>query len=509
MEAPFALKGRLFLAALIWLTACQAAEPRPAPSPTAPPPAIIVSVAAPTATPTPFLPASPSPIPTKAPSITPTATPLPSPSPAAAAARTQYDLRLQLDYASRQAEVWATIRYPNQSGLPLRDLVLDVEPARWEGAFSLLGLRLDGADWPEYVSDGAYFKVVLPQPLLPGQEALLEIHYRLAVPYRSRDEFFGYDGYQLNLVDWYPRVVPYDVVQGWLWHRPWVVGEHQAYERADFDVQLTVDNAPEGLLVAASAPPLPDSPGRYRLKGARNFVFSLSPEFLLSVASAEGVQVYSYYFPDLRFGGRAAADFAAQAVAAYTAAFGPPPHQTLTLVAVSANDGMEYSGLAFLPRTFYEEYDGSQRSNLAMLTAHEAAHQWWFEAVGNDQALYPWLDEALATYSERLFYARGGEAEVAWWWNFRVLWFEPQGYVDGSVYEYEQFREYVDAVYLRGALFLDALRQQVGDETFAAFLRAYYARNQARLVAPDDFFNLLAEHTRADYTLLLQTYFRP
>src|SRR5690606_28129598 len=39
------------------------------------------------------------------------------------------------------------------------------------------------------------------------------------------------------------------------------------------------------------------------------------------------------------------------------------------------------------------------------VTAHEVAHQWWYSMVGNDQTLFPWLDEALTEYSVALYYA--------------------------------------------------------------------------------------------------------
>ncbi|MCK7516234.1 MAG: hypothetical protein MZV64_00150 [Ignavibacteriales bacterium] len=51
--------------------------------------------------------------------------------------------------------------------------------------------------------------------------------------------------------------------------------------------------------------------------------------------------------------------------------------------------------LVFLATKFYNEYSGSARSNLVTIGAHEIAHQWWFGLAGSDQALEPWLDEAL------------------------------------------------------------------------------------------------------------------
>ena len=70
-----------------------------------------------------------------------------------------------------------------------------------------------------------------------------------------------------------------------------------------------------------------------------------------------------------------------------------------------------------------------------------------------------WLDESLATYSELLFYQRQYPGEVDWWWNYRVKRFNPTGWVNTTIYDYAAFRPYVNAVYLRGALFMQALRR--------------------------------------------------
>ena len=69
------------------------------------------------------------------------------------------------------------------------------------------------------------------------------------------------------------------------------------------------------------------------------------------------------------------------------------------------------------------------------------------------------------------------------------------------------FPAYVNAVYFNGANFLDALRLRIGDEAFFAFLKAYYARQRGGIANAGAFFAILDEHTDADYSDLLQTYF--
>ena len=106
-----------------------------------------------------------------------------------------------------------------------------------------------------------------------------------------------------------------------------------------------------------------------------------------------------------------------RAVGLFESLFGPYPYGSLSVVQSDLNDGQEFDGLVFLASKFYDEYDGSARSNLVAIGVHEMAHQWWFGLVGSDQAMEPWLDEAMAVYSEALFYQFIYPNSSDWWWN--------------------------------------------------------------------------------------------
>ena len=123
------------------------------------------------------------------------------------------------------------------------------------------------------------------------------------------------------------------------------------------------------------------------------------------------------------------------------------------------NDGMEFSALYFHSAGLYNLYDGTLNNLVVSVAAHETAHQWWFEQVANDQALQPWLDEALCAYSEHIFYETASPASIRqWWWIYRVDLYNPQGWVDIPIYAGDGFQPYTNAVYFRGAHFLDELR---------------------------------------------------
>jgi aminopeptidase N len=96
---------------------------------------------------------------------------------------------------------------------------------------------------------------------------------------------------------------------------------------------------------------------------------------------------------------------------------------------------------------------------------------------------------------------------VDWWWENRIFFHQPQGWVDSSIYEVAGFYPYRDAVYLRGAMFLGEVRDLMGEEPFLDFLRDYLEKYSHRQANGDDFFNLLSVHTSVDLSGLISSYF--
>ncbi len=463
---------------------------------------LVTAAADATSTPTPFQPVQePSPTTTR-PAPTLTATPPPT---LATGARPRYTLNVALDYAAHTLAVEEMIAYPNQTGEVLDRLLLAVEPNRWPGCFSLKSLLVNGQEVKTYTLTGGWLEVSLPAPLSPGEAVALHLRYTLSMPWDNANRIFGYNNWQLNAVDWYPFVLPYVPGQGWLKYEPASVGEHLIYEVADFAVTIQPVGEMTALVIAASAPA---EGGRYHLTAARNFAFSASPHFLSKSATAAGVTITSYYFKAESNGGEAVLNQVARALATYSARFAPYPYPSLSIVEAICPDGMEQSGLFFLSRRFYTDYNGGVLNNLIAIGVHEAAHNWWYGLVGNNQAMEPWLDEALSTYSEYIFYSDNYPSQAEAWWDFRVNTFKPTGWVDANIYNGGEFRPYTNAVYLQGARFLHALRQRMGEEAFFAFLKAYAGQMAYRRASAADFFALARQYSSADFSDLVMAYFR-
>ena len=464
------------------------------------PPTLVVVTQDPGAspTPTPFQPV------TLTPSFTPqpptntppptfafTATSLPQPTSPPTTSRTQYTLFALLDYYGNQLAVDETIRYTNQTGAALNELVMAVEPNH-QGGFNLENVLLNG-NALNYDLNGHRLTVYLPQPLAPGTQIALAMRFHLSNPAK------------VNLTDWFPFVVPYS--NGWVLHDDYYLGEHLVQDAADFEVNVRVT---EGSIVfAASGVGEPNNEWtRYRLFGARTFALSASDQFQFVEAAAGAAVIRAYYYPGYETEGLAILNAAVRAVGLFESLFGPYPYGSLSIVQSDLNDGQEYDGLVFLATKFYNEYDGSARSNLVAIGVHEIAHQWWYGLVGNDAATEPWLDEALSVYSEALFYEYIYPNSYDWWWQWRVNYFGPSGYVDTTIYEAPTFRAYVNASYLNGANFMEALNYRMGDDAFFAFLRDYASRYGRGRATAYDFFVVARQNTTADISDLIQAYFR-
>lgn len=455
---------------------------------------------------------SPSPAPTL-PGVTSTAPPAPVPG-----QKNLYSLEAVLDYEMHLLDVDEKIHFFNNSSATLYDLVLMVDPLYYPGTFQLESLTWgDGQPVNALNQEAGWLQFPLQKALAPGEMISLSIQYQLNLPSPQpsaavRPIPFGYTERQTNLVDWYPFVPPYVSGKGWLANPAGFYGEHLAYDMADFTVKIRLANQRPDLTVAASSPAVQDGEWlSFTHQDARNFVWSVSPYYQMLTSQSGGIKVTSYAFQGHEMANQAVLDTTVAALDLYSRLFGPYPRQEMTVVEADFLDGMEYDGLYFLSKGFYNLYSGTAGEYLVAIAAHETAHQWWYALVGNDQALEPWLDEALSTYCERLYYENLLPEALDWWWDYRVNYYKPSGWVDDSIYNphgvNEAYRAYREAVYLNGAVFMEELRQAMGDESFFSFLSEYAAQNRYKISTKPRFFSLAQLFSKTNLQPLLEKYF--
>lgn len=450
-------------------------------------------------------PSSPPPLATStsSPTLTPTLLPTIQPAPTT----TQYTLWAILDYDQHQVAVTQTITYPNNTQTTHNTLLLLVEPVRSPNAFILQTITGDDGTPLAYEWQDNQLHISLPDSLLPDAHFTMHLSYNLNIPAQKSD--FGYTPRQTNLGNWYPMIPPYKDDQGWLINQPASVGEHLVYTLADYDVYLQVLSTEPLLTVAAPTDgSINDEWQHYQQANMRNFSWSAG-QYERIGQTMNGIQIDGYVFPEDAAIGQDVFTTTAQALTLFSDLFAPYPHTSLTFVEADFPDGMEFDGLYFLDEGLFQRYNQTPREYLIPIAAHETAHQWWQGLVGSNQAREPWLDEALATYSELLFYEYYYPEWVGWWWQFRINRFEPTGWVDSTIYEFDRFRPYVNTIYLQGVLLLHEMRLQAGDELFFAFLREY-ARigSQKDQVTGVDFWEIWDKITQTNSEEIRLRYFK-
>lgn len=218
-------------------------------------------------------------------------------------------------------------------------------------------------------------------------------------------------------------------------------------------------------------------------ENARDFALTLSKNYTRYEANAavgEGIAVHYLALDDAN--PQATADLAAKAIETFSSAFGDYPHGDFTVAEAPINSGgMEYGGFVIISTGL-----SSQSHNDTVV--HETAHQWWFNAVGNDQFNEAWLDEGLTEFCTGYYYALTGDAsayknvmlqtETAY-----AAWSElpPSIGFDSSmsrnISTFKTQGEYVAVTYEKGSMLFSTLRDLFGDEKFCKCIATYYSDN--------------------------------
>jgi len=446
----------------------------------------------------------PSPTATATPTITPTPLPLNG-------QQTQYFIDLTVNYYNRYVTARSWVIYTNKTETPLNEIVFIVYPTIFQDAIYIKSIKSgDGSTISDFRWESHRMIIPLEVPLLPGEKIEFTHDFELYMP--NREGTFGQTGRQLNLSYWFPFIPP-RTDEGWMAYEislvnSQIVGEHLVFEAADFDVTLSFTDRRENMEIAAGAIPTEeDNVLHYQLPLSRTFTLSISDNYVIHERESNGFKILSYSFPEESSAGEAAAEIAVDAIQLYSDLYGPMERELVSVVEADFLHGMEFDGLILLSRGFYMFYNGTPETNLTIITPHEISHQWFFSLVGNNQAMEPWLDESMATYSEALFYENYYPELVSWWWENRVDGQQPTGFVDNTIYLEGGYEAYRDSVYLNGAHFIQDLRDAIGDEAFFNFIQAYVQEHRYTIATSEDFWDTLKEYTDIDLTPTIQTYF--
>lgn len=381
---------------------------------------------------------------------------------------------------------------------------------------SLATVNGAGAPFDYHAQDTAVRVVVPPGATQPGEPVTIGLHWRLKPPVWEDERYhlIGASGGVLALPAFYPMLAVRDASapEGWRLDISMLQGDSAFTPAATYQVTTTVPisyqiaatgsvldvvEAPAATPQAQDAPPAPTRQSWRMVSGpAREFAMFLSDQFGRAESYANDVRINSWYRRGDEVAGRAAAEYTAAALRIYSELFGPYPYAELDVVAGPLEfRGMEYPGLFELGYQLYREHG----DEMEFRVAHEVAHQWWYNMVGNDAVNTPWLDEGLAEFST-FFYVqkingqRIADRLVQRRWQLAYELARQRGQDAAVNQPVGAFASnYETLVYGKAALFHHALWEAMGQEQYLTLLRRYAEQYRFREATPADFLSLAVE----------------
>ena len=381
-----------------------------------------------------------------------------------------------------------TVRYVNAEGRPMRSLHFRLwanaeDYAALGGGTEISSVAVGGAP-ARFSVDGTDLEVVLPELLVEDATAEVAVEFVTKIPPLAAS--FGHDEGVAYLGLWHPVLAVHDA-EGWRLSPPTSVGEPYFSEAADYNVELTL---PRDLTVASTGARA-DTRGSgdlrtlaYEAESVRDFALAIGEDLATTSREVGGTTVNVHHRPDSAARAERVLDLAAESLAYFSELYGPYPYPELDVVDAPVGTGAEFSTLVFADVAAAEE------DLLDVVVPHEVAHQWWYVQVGSDQHEQPWLDEALATYSEWLF---AGDAAT----RFPETT-TPTASLSSPVSAFPDLASYQQTTYLYGAQLYRDLAREIGEETLIRGLRSYAQEHRFGTATDEDLVASLSEAAGAD-----------
>ncbi len=397
--------------------------------------------------------------------------------------------------------------------------------------FKVNGITAQLEDHPEHIDIA---KLVLPEPLAPGQKITISTPFHVKLPYNfSRG---GHDGQSYQATQWYPKPAVYDK-DGW--HPMPYLDQGEFYsEFGRFTVKITV---PKNYVVAATGElqneeekewlkkrnsftwePIkqrikstggqykttyllfPESEKEikiltYKQENVHDFAWFADKRFVVNtdtcqLPSGKIIDVYSYYTPAEKEGWQHSVAFTKSAIRHYSSQVGEYPYSVVSVVQgpESFGGGMEYPTITVLsPTATSRELDNT--------IAHEVGHNWFYGILGSNERRYPWMDEGINSFYENKY------QQLKLHPNRRIISPE-QGLLETMIAEQKDqpintpaadFTEanYGLVAYHKTAKWMEWLEKELGPVAFRKAMQTYFSEWKFRHPQPADLKQVLESST--------------
>jgi len=382
----------------------------------------------------------------------------------------------------------------------IRDRILNLKPDEI-GYQKIISLKMNGRPQIFNVLE-TILEVKLDKPILPKSKVVFDMDFQAQVPLQIRRS--GRDNpttkVRYSMSQWYPKICEYDY-EGW--HpTPYVAREFYGVW-GDFDVSISIDKkyilGGTGYLQNANQigygyetggtkitrPPGDKLTWHFIAANVHDFVWAADPEYIhVSRKLRDSLTIHLLYKPTnaTAQSWEALLDMAERALPYIEKTFGPYPYKQYSFIH-GGDGGMEYPMATLLI--------GSSTG----AAIHEWMHSWYYGMLGTIESLYPWMDEVFTQYSEDRIVA---------WLNKDTSFAQADNYVGyyslaksnkeepltTHADHYNTNFAYGNAVYSKGAVFMEQLGYIVGASVRDKILLDYYRQWRFKHPNASDFIRI-------------------
>ena len=436
---------------------------------------------------------------------------------------TEYHIEFTIADDFNQIRGHEAVRFTNQEDTPLDAVYFRLYPNIVGGRSTISNVTVDGEEVETRLEEvDTSLHVQLPELLEPNSSVVLELDFNVEMP-QEMENYYGLLGFfedVLVLDTFYPMIPVYDD-EGWNASVPQINGDLTYNDAAFYLVRV---HAPVDLVVVASGVRLQRTVAgdtqtiTFANGPARDFYLAASERFTVISEKVGDTTINSYTFPEWQENSKVVLQSSVNALRSFNSRFGTYPYSEMDLMSTPMLAlGIEYPGAMGIALRLYDQdeiFGGlPSRVYLESVVAHEIAHQWFYNMVGNDQPDEPWLDEALAQYATGLYYQDTYDSSAAE--SYRSSWQSRWDRVDGAdipigllAGEYDG-SEYSAIVYGRGPIFISELADTMGIDVFDDFIKTYVQEYTWDIGTGDNFKRLAEEKCDCDLTSLFDDWVYP
>jgi hypothetical protein len=406
--------------------------------------------------------------------------------------------------------------------------------------FSVNGKKAKTEAHPEHID---VMKLLLDQPLLPGQSVQISTPFYVKLPhYISRS---GHDGQQYMLCQWFPRPAVYDR-KGW--HpMPYLDMGEFYYDFGNYEISLTIPS--EYIVAATGTLQTTDEISQYRKIGEANvkaasrkneiryqptgqwktlqwkaervpdFAIFADKDFIIRYdtlqLSTRTVDVVTYHQPNGNRNWIYSTSYVKSGARDYSQKIGEYAWPVVQAVEGPKNEssgGMEYPMV-----TLITSPDANGELLDAVIT-HEVGHNWFYGMLASNERAHPWMDEGINTYYQFLYEAEKYKGNSIFGSSLPAeLKEQPLDRFQALIYNqlnqlviipaiethsetFKDDEQYGLTAYIKTSIWMYLLELELGKEKLHNAMKAYFNEWKFRHPYPEDLRAVLEREMKSDLT---------